>query len=119
MLKEHKKSQKELAKKNGKEFKETDWVFTTKTYQGYVSDYTTDIMKRALKETKIENYEELCVHCLRHTYCSIGIMNGIKAEEMQKILGHSDIQTTINWYTHIDPSHVINASKKVSSGILG
>lgn len=45
-------------------------------------------------------------------------MNGIRVEEMQKILGHSDIETTIEWYAHIDQSHVIKASKKVLKGIL-
>ena len=32
ILKQHKEEQKKLAIQNGKEFKETDWVFTTKVY---------------------------------------------------------------------------------------
>lgn len=71
LLKEHKERQKELAKKNGKEFKETDWVFTTKTYKGYLEDYSADVMKRAMEDLQITDYKELTPHNLRHTYCSV------------------------------------------------
>lgn len=71
ILKEHKKRQKQLAKNNGKEFTEEDWVFTTKNYTGYLSDYASDKFKKIVRKLKLKDCEELTTHILRHTFCSI------------------------------------------------
>ena len=92
ILKEHKERQKLLAEKKNIQFKEDDWVFTTKTYKGYVADYISDKFRKVMESIKIKNYKELTVHDLRHTYCSTGIKSGIRLEEMKKILGHSNIR---------------------------
>lgn len=92
MLKEHKEEQKILAKKCNKEFKEEDWIFTTKTYCGYVVDYSSDKFRKIMDAIKIKNYKNLTLHDLRHTFCSIGIMNGVTVEQMKQLLGHSNIR---------------------------
>ncbi len=38
---------------------------------------------------------------LRHTYATRCIEAGVPAEVLQKLLGHKDIETTINTYTTI------------------
>ena len=39
-------------------------------------------------------------HDLRHTFASYGLENGVAPKIMQKWLGHSSIQTTLNIYMH-------------------
>lgn len=119
MLKEHKEEQKQLAKKCNKTFNETDWVFTTKNYEGYVADYSSDKFRKVMDTIKIKNYKELTLHDLRHTYCSLGIMAGVKVEEMKEILGHNNIGVTAGWYLHLDEQNVIDASNKVTNNIMG
>lgn len=95
ILEQHKEEQKKLAKKNNKEFKETDWIFTTGTYNGYVNDYISDRLKKVLNIIKIKNFDKLTVHCLRHTYCSIAIENGLNIKQVQLILGHSNVRSNL------------------------
>ena len=40
-------------------------------------------------------------HMLRHTYATRMIEVGVPAEVFQNLLGHKDIQTTVNTYTTI------------------
>ena len=117
ILKQHKEEQKELAKANNKQFKETDWVFTTKVYTGMLHDYIDDKFRKVMNETKILGYKEITPHCLRHTYCTMGIENGTRVEEMRDVLGHSNIAVTANWYTHLDKNAVVKASNKVNGAL--
>lgn len=41
-------------------------------------------------------------HSTRHTFASISAEAGIKPENLQKIIGHADFQTTANIYVHKD-----------------
>ncbi|MDY2820618.1 MAG: tyrosine-type recombinase/integrase, partial [Hominisplanchenecus sp.] len=40
-------------------------------------------------------------HVCRHTYCTNMAKSGISAKTLQYLMGHSDIQITLNVYTHI------------------
>lgn len=41
------------------------------------------------------------IHMLRHTFATRCIENGVSAVVLQKILGHKDIQVTLNTYTSV------------------
>jgi integrase len=44
-------------------------------------------------------------HDLRHTFASHLAMSGVSPFDIQKLLGHSDIKTTMR-YTHLSPDHL-------------
>jgi integrase len=47
-------------------------------------------------------------HTLRHTFASHLIQRGANPVAVQRLLGHSDIQTTMR-YTHLNPKELYNA----------
>jgi integrase len=40
-------------------------------------------------------------HICRHTYCTNMVKRGISVKTLQYLMGHADIQTTLNVYTHL------------------
>ena len=44
-------------------------------------------------------------HVCRHTYCTNMAKSGISAKTLQYLMGHSDIEVTLNVYTHIGYDH--------------
>lgn len=54
-------------------------------------------------------------HDLRHTCAGFLVKNGCNLKEIQVWLGHSDISTTGNIYSHLDIEDMENASTKISN----
>jgi len=50
---------------------------------------------------KKNHLKEITTHGLRHTHCSLLFESGTSIKEVQKRIGHTDIQTTLNIYTHV------------------
>ena len=44
---------------------------------------------------------ELTPHVARHTYCSRMAVSGINVYTLKYLMGHEDVQTTVNVYTHL------------------
>ncbi|MBQ3127943.1 MAG: site-specific integrase [Clostridia bacterium] len=65
----------------------------------YESPSTVGIMcKRASK--KIAGLEGFHFHQLRHTFTSNLLSNGAAPKDVQELLGHADVSTTMNVYAH-------------------
>ncbi|HHB0714303.1 tyrosine-type recombinase/integrase [Enterococcus faecium] len=47
------------------------------------------------------NFNDITIHGFRHTHCSLLFEAGLSIKEVQERLGHSDIHTTMNIYTHV------------------
>ncbi|WP_392388986.1 site-specific integrase [Gorillibacterium timonense] len=50
---------------------------------------------------KAHNLHTITIHSLRHTHASLLFEAGASIKEVQERLGHSDIQMTMNIYTHV------------------
>ncbi|OPY72524.1 MAG: Tyrosine recombinase XerC [Syntrophorhabdus sp. PtaU1.Bin050] len=66
----------------------------------------------ALKRAKIEDFR---FHDLRHTFATHFLLRGGKIENLQHILGHSDIQQTMK-YAHIVDEYKRNDMEKFEEG---
>lgn len=64
------------------------------------------IVKRAYKKAKI-NYDNYCVHTLRHTCATLLYRNGIDIRTIKELLGHVQIDTT-EIYTHLYDKEVMD-----------
>lgn len=49
---------------------------------------------------KLDGFEDFHFHQLRHTYTSNLLANGVAPKDVQELLGHSDVRTTMNTYAH-------------------
>jgi len=49
---------------------------------------------------RLANIENVRIHDLRHTYASIGVANGLSLQMVGKLLGHTQVKTTMR-YAHL------------------
>ena len=70
-------------------------------------DYVTDHFAILLRTNGLR---KIRFHDLRHSCASLLLANGVPMKMIQDWLGHSDMGTTANIYSHID-----SESKKVSA----
>lgn len=59
--------------------------------------------------------EGLHLHSTRHSTASVGIMKGMDLSTVSKLLGHSSILITSNYYSHIADSHMAKSIELLAS----
>ncbi len=60
---------------------------------------TLSIVCRSVAK-RLDGFENFHFHQLRHTYTSNLLSNGAARKDVQELLGHSDVSTTMNVYAH-------------------
>ena len=85
-----------------------DFVFTGRTGNVFYSENIRTAIKRIvgrINKAEAEGrepviFEAFTPHCMRHTFATRCYEKGVKEKVVQKILGHSKIDMTLNVYTH-------------------
>lgn len=74
-------------------------LICTKPDGSYTSSEQVASMCRTVAK-KIGGLEGFHFHCLRHSYTTNLLANGAAPKDVQELLGHSDVSTTMNVYAH-------------------
>lgn len=73
---------------------------------------TVSIVCRTARK-KVKGLEDFHFHMLRHTYTSNLLSNGATPKNVQELLGHADVSTTMNVY-----AHATREAKRTSARLL-
>jgi len=65
---------------------------------------TTTLHKKYNKYLKASEVKEIVMHEFRHSHASYLINKGVSPLVVAQRLGHSDVATTLNTYSHLYPS---------------
>ena len=85
-------------RKHHEDYSEDDRIFGT-AYSAF---------RKALDVAEIELPDGQLTHVLRHTFASHFVQSGGNIVALQKLLGHSDLKTTMR-YAHLAPGHLADA----------
>ncbi len=83
--------------------------FVFENTEGRFMDYDNFKNRFFLRDQKLCSVRSIRFHDLRHTFASHYMMSGGNIYDLQKILGHSDVKTTMR-YAHLAPDHIAHTA---------
>lgn len=110
MLKGVKEKQADAKLKLGADYEDNDLVFCTQLGKPLDPRNMQKVFRRICDKARIEG---LHIHCLRHTFATRGLENGIELRVMQDLLGHASIKETADTYTHVLPNKKRESMEKL------
>lgn len=111
-LKSYKREQNELILAIGEDYQNNNYVFCNN--DGTIMDPKKP-NRRLSSVLKSNDIELITFHGLRHTYCTRLFEAGVPPKTVQSLVGHSDIETTMNIYTHVMKETKMEAVDKINS----
>ena len=108
----HKKEQNELILLLQEEYDNKNYVFCNKLGKPIEDTRPGRNLKTILTSISIEPIK---FHALRHTYATRLFEAGIPPKTVQHLMGHSDIETTMNIYTHVMKEQKLEAIEKINN----
>lgn len=100
--------------------KESHFIFSKDGYSIQSLDTTRKWLIKVQDEMDKKRaipYPRITVHGFRHTHASLLFESGATIKEVQERLGHSDIQTTMNIYTHVTNKALENVADNFANYI--
>lgn len=87
-----------------------EYVFVNQLGERMLPDYVTRHFRILLKN---KGMRHIRFHDLRHSCASLLFANGVSLKQIQEWLGHSNISTTSNIYTHLDFTSKISSASAI------
>ena len=91
-----------------------DYIFLSRNGM-IIHTPTYDISLKKICERN--NLPQISIHILRHTFATRCIEAGMKPKTLQKILGHTTIQMTMDLYVHVTDDEKIKEMGKVAKAL--
>lgn len=88
------------------------FIFTNRSGLPFIHTHCDKIIKKAAIRAGLH---KIGWHTLRHTFASNLANNGVAIQQIQALLGHTDIKTTMR-YSHIAPTSLVEAVSKLDLG---
>ena len=79
---------------------------------GYEGNHTyANFAKREFKQLMDElGIKGYTPYDCRHTFATIATRSGMDKQILRRVLGHADLSVTDKYYTHLDPTDILNAT---------
>ena len=115
ILREAKAQYDEYAVDYGPGFQNLDFVIHKKDGSPFMPDSMTQKWSRFLATNGLP---KIRLHDLRHSNATALIQAGVNPRVVQQRLGHSDVNITLNTYTHVLPAMDAEAAEKLDEMLL-
>lgn len=115
-LRAHRTRQKEERLWMGSRWRDADFVFTTTIGTPLDGTNVTHRFQVLLREAGLPRYR---FHDLRHTAASLMLRQGVPARVVMETLGHSQINLTLNTYSHVMPALMGDAAARMDALLTG
>ncbi|QCX33507.1 site-specific integrase [Caloramator sp. E03] len=109
-LKEHRKAQLQEKLKAGEVYEDNNLVFASELGRPIEHSHLLRVFYRITEKANID----INFHALRHTYATRLLETNEHPKVVQEILGHKDITTTLNIYSHVMPEVKKAAAMKIN-----
>ena len=93
-----------------------DYVYVNEMGELVKPNYLTEAFPKFLKK---HGLRQIRFHDLRHSCATLLYANGVALKDIQEWLGHSDIATTSNIYTHLDYSSKVASANAIMGFFQG
>ena len=101
----------------GNEYVRRNLVFCNNETGNYLYKCSVNqTFKKCLEKAGVDS-KGFSIHCLRHTFATRGLENGIEMRVMQELLGHTSLKMTADLYTHVLPDKKAASIFKLESTI--
>ncbi|WP_165423249.1 tyrosine-type recombinase/integrase [Ktedonosporobacter rubrisoli] len=113
-LDQHRMQQAEIRSKAGETWKDHDYVFCTMKGTHLNPNHVVEELKKILLRAELPNIR---FHDLRHSAATFLFVAGVHPKIVQEFLGHTQISTTMDIYSHMLPGMQEDAVNKLHDAL--